>query len=140
MKDVFKEKYLEYDPSITLEIFTLVWNRLIDLGYKSFADYTVEERYDEFKGHCRYFRTTQDHPHEFNCYDSENTCIKTTVEEILGYNPFIKETKSEAEEFAKTLIEPTKEEDKQPLKQAVHCKTQEEWDFVTEKLRNDGEN
>ena len=51
-------------------------------------------------------------------------------------------TKSEAEEFAKTLVEPVKcgngildaVEPKQPLKQAVHCKTQEEWDFVTEKL------
>ena len=42
-------------------------------------------------------------------------------------------TKSEAEEFAKTLIEST-EETNRPLKQAVHCKTQEEWDFVTEKL------
>jgi hypothetical protein len=43
-------------------------------------------------------------------------------------------TLQEAEMFAKTLVEPVKEEVKQPLKQAVHCKTQEEWDFVTEKL------
>ena len=43
-------------------------------------------------------------------------------------------TKFEAEEFAKTLVEPVKKEIKQPLKQAVHCKTQEEWDFVTEKI------
>jgi len=42
--------------------------------------------------------------------------------------------RAEAEEFAKTLIQPVKEKVKQPLKQAVHCKTQEEWDFVTEKL------
>ena len=50
-------------------------------------------------------------------------------------------TKSEAEEFAKTLVEPVKHgngilnavEVKQPLKQAVHCKTQEEWDFVLSK-------
>lgn len=50
-------------------------------------------------------------------------------------------TKSEAEEFAKTLIEPVNHgngildamEPKKPLKQAVHCKTQEEWDFVTVK-------
>ena len=49
-------------------------------------------------------------------------------------------TKSEAEEFAKTLVESVKEEVEQPLKQAVHCKTQEEWDFVTEKLGNDGIN
>ena len=43
-------------------------------------------------------------------------------------------TKSEAQEFAKTLVEPVKKEVKQPLKQAVHCKTQEEWDFVSEKI------
>ena len=51
------------------------------------------------------------------------------------------ETKEEAEEFAKTLAEPVRdeytldmhEEMKQTLKQAVHCKTQEEWDFVCDK-------
>src|SRR5574343_1318372 len=93
MKDVFKEKYLEYEPKITLEIFTLVWNRLIELGYKSFNGATIEERYDEFKGRYGYFRTTQDHPNEFNCYNNGWPHTKTTVEEILGYNPFIKETK-----------------------------------------------
>lgn len=51
-------------------------------------------------------------------------------------------TKSEAEKFAKTLVEPVNHGNgildavdvKQPLKQAVHCETQEQWDFVTEKL------
>ena len=51
-------------------------------------------------------------------------------------------TKSEAEEFAKTLVEPVKHgndildavEAKQPLKQVVHCKTQEEWGFVSNKI------
>ena len=89
---LFKEKYLEYESKITLEIFTLVWNRLIELGYKSFDNATIEERYDEFKGRYSYFKTTQDHPNEFNCYTSGNPYSKTTVKEILGYNPFIKET------------------------------------------------
>lgn len=34
----------------------------------------------------------------------------------------------------KTLIQPDKEEIKQPSKQAVHCKTKEEWDFVSDKI------
>ena len=42
-------------------------------------------------------------------------------------------TLQEAEEFAKTLVGPVKEEVKQPLKQAVHCTTQEEWDFACDK-------
>ena len=36
--------------------------------------------------------TTQDHPNEFSCYSNTDSYTKTTVEEILGYNPFIKET------------------------------------------------
>ena len=47
-------------------------------------------------------------------------------------------TKSEAEEFAKKLVESVKHNngilDAVEVKQAVHCTTQEEWDFVTEKL------
>ena len=83
-----------------------------------------------------------------NCND---TSIKTSLRFIntLQYCCLYKNsqakwfaTKSEAEEFAKTLVEPVKIENgildmvkpKQPLKQAVHCKTQEEWDFVLEKL------
>lgn len=27
-------KYLKYSPEITLEIFTLVWDKLIELGFK----------------------------------------------------------------------------------------------------------
>lgn len=92
MKDVFKEKYLKYDSSITLGIFILVWNRLIELGYKSFNNLTVERRYNEFKGPFNYFMTTQDHPNEFSCYSNRISYTETTVEEILGYNPFIKET------------------------------------------------
>jgi len=47
-------------------------------------------------------------------------------------------TKIEAEAFAKTLqIEDfdLNKEVKQPLKQAVHCTTQEEWDFVLSKIK-----
>ena len=92
MKDVFKEKYLVYSPEITLEVFTLVWNRLIALGYTHYAYYPISKAYDEFKGKYPYFRTTCDHPKEFNCYAREGYYTKTTVQEILGYDPFIKET------------------------------------------------
>lgn len=119
MKDVFKEKYLEYEPKITLEIFTLVWNRLIELGYKSFARATIEERYGEFKGFCNYFRTTRDHPNEFNCYNNGLPYTKTTVEEILGYNPFIKETKP-SKDWSKATEEELLEEAKR--RYPIGCK------------------
>ena len=119
MKEVFKEKYLEYEPKITLEIFTLVWNRLIELGYKSFNNYTVEERYGEFKGLYKYFRTTQDHPNEFNCYNNGYPYTKTTVEEILGYNPFIKETTT-AKDWNKVTEEELLEEAKR--RYLIGCK------------------
>ena len=251
-------RYLKYSPEITLDIFELVWNKLIEFGFKSKYD---NELYNEFKA----FKST----HNYLAIDDTyfNTIIplriqnksEITVQEILRYDPFVNKevipeyvecisnfnhftkgkiynwpepknddgfirtdltsikkwelrfkpstkeafdaqnksiekwsvgsyvvflkdlmhikagyidiikevlqnnciylekyltmdigrensgevkwfaTKSEAEEFAKTLIEPIREI-KQPLKQAVHCKTQEEWDFVTEKLGNDGEN
>ena len=51
-------------------------------------------------------------------------------------------TKSEAEKFAKILVEPVNHcngildavDVKHPLKQAVHCETQEQWNFVIEKV------
>lgn len=111
MKDVFKEKYLEYESKITLEIFTLVWNKLIELSYKSFNNATIEKGYDEFKGRYRYFRTLQEHPNEFSCYNSTGSYTETTVEEILGYNPFIKETKP-SKDWSKATEEELLEEAK----------------------------
>jgi len=74
-------------------------------------------------------------------YDDKNDWICASIQSDGNKFKWFA-TKSEAEEFAKTLIQPVKHgngilgavEPKQPLKQAVHCKTQEEWDFVTEKL------
>ncbi len=59
---------------------------------------------------------------EINFYDNYDA---ETTEGIKWFA-----TKSEAEEFAKTLIQPVKEE----VKQAVYCKTIEEYKFVKEKL------
>ena len=119
MKDVFKEKYLKYEPKITLEIFILVWNRLIELGYKSFNSLTVEHRYNEFNGHFNYFMTTQDHPNEFSCYSNRILYTKTTVQEILGYNPFIKETTT-AKDWNKVTEEELLEEAKR--RYPIGCK------------------
>ena len=85
-------KYLKYSPEITFEVFKLVWDKLISLGYRSFSSTTVEYRYNEFKGNYPYFRESVSIPLEFTCYNNKDTCIKTTVQEILGYDPFIKET------------------------------------------------
>ena len=111
MKEIFKKRYLKYSPEITLEIFILVWNKLIELGYKSFSDYNVEKRYNQFKGHFSYFMTTEDHPHEFSCYSNRFPYTETTVEEILGYNPFIKETTT-AKDWNKVTEEELLEEAK----------------------------
>ena len=91
MNEVFKKKYLKYSPEITLEVFTLVWNRLIELGYKHYCNYSVDEAYNEFKGDYEYFTTTEDHPNEFNCYRNGIPFKETTVQEILGYDPFVKD-------------------------------------------------
>ena len=87
-----KGKYLKYSPEITFEVFKLVWDKLISLGYKSFNSYSVEYRYDEFKGKYPYFKESTNIPLEFNCYNAIRDFKETTVQEILGYNPFIKET------------------------------------------------
>ena len=50
MNEVFKEKYLKYSPDITLKIFTLVWNRLIELGYRHYCNFSIDKTYNEFKG------------------------------------------------------------------------------------------
>lgn len=85
-------KYLEYSPEITFDIFKLVWDKLISLGYKSSNSLSAEYRYDEFKGKYPYFREPKDRPLALNCFGTSHNFKETTVQEILGYNPFIKET------------------------------------------------
>ena len=256
-------KYLRYSSEITLDIFELVWNKLIEFGFKSRYDNKLYSEFKAFRNRHNYLTIDDTHFNTVMSFCIINE-LETTVQEILGYDPFVKKevipeyvellegfdstctgkifdtnqpipqmngwsnqwtwesifkndiqrpyfksstkeafdvqnqpkpiekwsvgsygvvinstnkrfpigfidkiisaisnkkvefenynsydpenlqysyglefkwfaTKTEAEEFAKTLIEPT-EETKRPLKQAVHCKTQEEWDFITEKL------
>jgi hypothetical protein len=265
-------KYLKYSPEITLEIFTLVCNKLIESGWEHDSAYNLSNSFEEFKSDYNYLVEVQtiNGKKKFNCYGNDNLCEETTVQEILGYDPWnttteenfilpekwcikveadgnpeevlkwrgstwydegfvfsgglwnnckdniteitldqfkkyvLKEpinaqnqpksiekwsvgsyilvlkggqrgiclhtgdireitryhdngvvsvsddtlcisrenddeikwfaTKAEAEEFAKTLVEPVKEEVKQPLKQAVHCTTQKEYKFLKEKI------
>ena len=268
-----KGKYIKYSPEITLEIFTLIYSKLINSGWKEYSSKKIEESYSQFKTQYNHLTHQQNKTFNTHIYPYEKEYAETTVQEILGYDPFAKEvikevipeyvecikpqfwvntikenngnlifdtknfkfsyysgtwgkaarnsgdshfkpstkeayyaqnqpksiekwsvgtyvlflknlgdfraghidiinnkfdgsctflekylsmdisrekdgevkwfaTKSEAEKFAKTLVEPVKcgngildrIEPKQPLKQAVHCKTQEEWNFVTEKL------
>jgi len=167
-------KYLKYSPEITLEIFTLVYNKLILNGWKSLS---LRDSYDYFKGNYQ-FLTNENKSYFYTSrggnYDLEDK-TQTTVQEILGYDPFIKEViipeyvecvkqmsafdlgkiyKTEAYSYGEYRVlcsdgggqiikghendfkPSTKEafEAQNQPKQAVHCTSQEEWDFVSEKM------
>ena len=188
-------KYLRYSPEITLEIFTLVWDKLIKTGLKGSHSESVAKKYSNFKSLYSYLELSSDLSC-FECYEECSEKLETTVQEILGYNPFVKDdfvlpekwciktprfsnapkeiiswrvdtlqkgnwcnsgylsntgyhydeikpdyTEITFDQFKKYVLKEdfdwdlyeTKSQPKQPLKQAVHCKTQEEWDFVLTK-------
>lgn len=83
-----KGKYLKYSPEITLEIFTLVWNKLIKNGCK--FEYSKEIIFERFKFHDRVLRYDFNGNYVYPLMGS-NSCKKTTVQEILGYDPFVKD-------------------------------------------------
>lgn len=88
----FRNKYLKYKPEITFDIFQDVWNKLISFGYRPLNDSTCIKRYNEFKMGCCFLKTTRDHPMEFSCYYGVvDFYSETTVQEILGYDPFVKD-------------------------------------------------
>lgn len=145
MKGTFKEKYLKYD----LDEYSIKQVKEL-IGYKekptksiekwSFGSYIVPlqdklltrtESLIKGKPYQIIKYTTlpyiiSERGEEINFIDDDNTEKKEGIKWFA--------TKAEAEEFAKTLLEPVNEEAKQSLKQAVHCKTQEEWDFVKNKI------
>jgi len=178
-------RYLKYTPEITLEIFTLVWDKLIKCGLKECAgEQTMFNNLKDFGA----IYTISDCPISTYLKDSETlkSLNEITVQEILGYDPFVKEfvlpekwcikvesnnkpieisiwrkTKTDSkwnnpryldydgwhteeiqenhteitfDQFKKYVLKESIEQSKQPLKQAVHCKTQEEWDFVINKI------
>ena len=189
-------KYLQYSPEITFEIFELLWNKLIESGFKSRYDNKLYSEFKAFRNKHNYLVIDDTHFNTVMSFCIINE-LETTVQEILGYNPFVKEdvipeyvecikvatqntkigeifkcrhqnglfefeynNKSGitykswdgwslpwSDELPQKFFKPSTKEafdaqnkPKQPLKQAVHCTTQEEWDFVTEKFGNDGKN
>ena len=86
-------KYLKYSPEITLEIFTLVWNKLIENGCKF-----EQSGYDLSAGINTIFKNWKTWIYiiiEDNNIHTTNrrisNLIETTVQEILGYDPFVKD-------------------------------------------------
>ena len=181
-----QNKFLRYSPEITLEIFTLVYNKLIENGINPSHKESITTKYDNFSGTENYLQLDGNGDY-FECYEEDYGLIETTVQEILGYDPFVKDEfvlpekwciKIQTNGFPKEVAQwrksswsnpgymfyngmwdddnrigheeitfdqfkkyvlkedfdwdlyETKSEPKQSLKQAVHCKTQEEWDFV----------
>jgi len=195
-------KYLKYSPKITLEIFTLVWNKLIDSGWEGHLTGLYSE-YNYFKlkdwGILKHNSSSEKTFGVHQCMDFNQ--IETTVQELLEYDPYVKEPKgvksdgfilpekwqlkvenNENKEIISNWrkdstkfgyykggdgylensglftahkddniveitfdqfkqyvlksesVEKAEEEVKQPLKQAIHCTTQEEWDFVLSKF------
>lgn len=95
---MFKNKYLKYDPSITFEIFEKVYDKLIDQGWSSSVP--KDTLYNQFSGgFWPYIVNTKDNDFYSN-YISGTGKTKTTVQEILGYDPVPKDwTKATEEEL-----------------------------------------
>lgn len=172
-------KYLKFNSNITFEIFEKIYNKLNK--EKLYCKNSIKTEYSWFP---KYGYITHEEPQEQKNF-ATHTCIygleETTVQEILGYDPFVKEVIKEVipeyvehygiihkvkewsphsycklengKEPFKHLVKPSTKEafdaqnqpkytevepgvfkPKQPLKQAVHCKTQEEWNFVLSKF------
>jgi hypothetical protein len=87
-------KYLKYSPEITLEIFTLIWNKLIENGWKSLD---LKDNYKYFVG--KYSFLTNNSGKYFYTREKGHSDLKgkieTTVQEILVYDPYVKEGEEE---------------------------------------------
>lgn len=81
-------KYLKYSPEITPEIFTLVWDKLIKSGCK--FEYFKEIIFERFKIYNRVLRYESNRNYVYPL-TGNNSCKETTVQEILGYDPFVKD-------------------------------------------------
>ena len=81
-------KYLKYSPEITLEIFTLIWDKLSET-YKPHSNGVEVEYNHAFKKNNGFLKLI-DNNSSFGVYYSKENLIETTVQEILGYDPFVK--------------------------------------------------
>ena len=87
-KEELLDKYIKYNSKITFDIFKLIYQKLIDLGFTS--PHTVENAFKEFSGNYPYFviKLYNGKP-SFNQHpDILIKQSKISVEDILGYNPF----------------------------------------------------
>ena len=82
------DKYIKYNSKITFDIFKLMYQKLIDLGFTS--PHTVENAFKEFSGRFKYFTLKlYDGEKYFNQYNTNLTeQSEISVEDLLGYNPF----------------------------------------------------
>lgn len=92
---MLENKYLKYSPEITLEIFDKIWNKLLSLKIKGKVyDFYPENNLETFKK-GGYIWIGPSGQYSFgidNNYGSlKNT--ETSVQEILGYDPFREESK-----------------------------------------------
>ena len=82
------DKYIKYNSKITFDIFKLMYQKLNDLGFTS--PNNVKKAFEEFSGDYPYFvmKLYSDKPYfnQYSCHLIEQS--KTSVEDLLGYNPF----------------------------------------------------
>lgn len=88
-----KGKYLKYSPEITPEIFTLIWDKLkLIFPNGTIYDWVEVWDFDTFKekGYISIWGSGK-YCFGINCCPGIGNHIETTVQEILGYDPFVKE-------------------------------------------------
>lgn len=87
-----QNKYLKYTPEITEGIFKLIWDKLHECGWKCYNNQDKKTIYD-YLTKKKWIGIKQDKPNVFIQYKDNivTNLQETTVEKILGYNPFKKE-------------------------------------------------
>jgi UDP-N-acetylenolpyruvoylglucosamine reductase len=99
-------KYLKYRPEITLEIFTLVWNKLFANGWYNTECDNCDREYDEFSGKYPILKDQENKDfYSEEASEQIKKLTETTVQEILGYNPFEDDFKLERNWQIKTTNE-----------------------------------
>lgn len=87
-KEELLNKYIKYNSKITFDIFKLMYQKLIDLGFTS--PHKAEYAFKEFSGRYNYFVIKSYSCRlYFNQYASaEKPQSEISVEDLLGYDPF----------------------------------------------------
>ena len=87
-KEELLDKCIKYNSKITFDIFKLMYQKLIDLGFTS--PHTVENAFEEFSGRFKYLTlklcNDKKYFNQFDCVCGNKSEI--SVEDLLGYNPF----------------------------------------------------